>query len=401
MSTFQSSLEARIAEGPKGILSAVVVGFGRDGKDVVMRYEKSAGRQSWSADTPASLDSTFWAFSCTKLLTTIAALQCVERGLVTLDTEVATILPELKDPQVIVPDGDSFTLNPAAAKITLGHLLSHTSGLNYDAMNPLTTAWRKSRGEAPLVFSGRVKDSYSTPLLFEPGEGWVYGGSIDWAGILVERLNGNVKLGEYVETNIFKPLGMNSSTFDIKSRPDIQDKLLEMSYRGSDGLLVPSTSPYTGSSAEHSGGMGLVTSVADFAAVLMDLIRETPILLKSETVEQMFKPQFLVGSAQHKGLLAQDSLHKQLTGIDSGDASAPISFGLGGLITLEKVPNLPKGTLTWNGMPNIGWYVNRGLGQGGLFVTQILPAGDEISVQLLGQLERDAWKAYYAHHGGE
>lgn len=221
---------------------------------------------------------------------------------------MSSILPELSECQIIsagAEDG-SFKLEPASGKITLRQLLSHTSGINYDAMDPLTIAWRKSRGEAPMVFSGKVKEAFSTPLLFEPGEGWVYGGSIDWAGILVERLNKGVKLGEYTEENIFKPLHMKASTFALHTRPDIEENLLQMNNRGSDGVLTPVDSPYKASDAEHSGGTGLVMSVADFASVLMDLLKDEPVLLKATTVEGMFQPQFSLGSPQHKGLLAQE-----------------------------------------------------------------------------------------------
>jgi CubicO group peptidase (beta-lactamase class C family) len=241
------------------------------------------------------------------LLTTIAALQCVERGLISLDDDVSQALPELKDLQIISAGADegTFELTPAKSKITLRHLLSHTSGINYDAMDPLTLAWRKSRGECPLVFTGRVKESYTTPLLFEPGESWVYGGGIDWAGILVSKLNGDIELGNYMEKNLFQVLGLKSSTFDLKARPELENRLIEMNNRGSDGILVAIPSPYANPAPEHSGGMGLVTSVADFAAVLKDLLKISPALLKAETVESMFRPQFSVGTVQYKGLLAQ------------------------------------------------------------------------------------------------
>lgn len=242
------------------------------------------------------------------MLTTIAALQLVERGLITLDTDVSESLPELKHIEIISAGATeaTFGLTPAKSRITLRHLLTHTSGLNYDAMDPLTLAWRKSRGEGPLVFTGRVKESYATPLLFEPGQGWVYGSGIDWAGILVSKLNGGISLGEYMEKNIFHVLGMNSSTFDIKTRPELENRLIQMNTRGTDGILNATHSPYNNAAPEHSGGMGLVTSVADFAAVLKDLLKTSPSLLKAETVESMFQPQFSLGSVQHKGLLAQE-----------------------------------------------------------------------------------------------
>lgn len=47
------------------------------------------------------LDAVMWYASCTKLITSIAAMQCVERGLLKLDDDVSEILPELKGLQIL------------------------------------------------------------------------------------------------------------------------------------------------------------------------------------------------------------------------------------------------------------------------------------------------------------
>lgn len=59
-------------------------------------------------------------------------------------------------------------------------------------------AWRPSRGEQPKTLDGTVVDAQLVPLKFEPGEGWTYGGGIDWADLLVSRLNHGVPLEEYM-----------------------------------------------------------------------------------------------------------------------------------------------------------------------------------------------------------
>ena len=121
----------------------------------------------------------------------MAALQCVERGHFTLDEDVTRLLPELKDIEVQVPSKDGEgppTRVKAKNAITLRcvfpvavvsrdwrvltslssdhrHLLTHTSGLSYTKFGDLSL---------PLL------DRCLAPLLFEPGEGWIYGSkSID------------------------------------------------------------------------------------------------------------------------------------------------------------------------------------------------------------------------------
>jgi CubicO group peptidase (beta-lactamase class C family) len=67
------------------------------------------------------LNATFILASGTKLMTTIAALQCVERGQIGLDDPVSTILPELKEKEIITgfnEDG-SLTYRKAKNEITL------------------------------------------------------------------------------------------------------------------------------------------------------------------------------------------------------------------------------------------------------------------------------------------
>lgn len=234
-------------------------------------------------------------------------LQCVEKGLIGLDDPVGSVLPELENPDIIKakPDG-LFELVPAKSKITLRHLVTHTSGLSYDAMHPILVAWRKSRGERPLVMSGKVAEAFTLPLLFEPGSSWVYGSGLDWVGVLVERLNGNTKLAAYMQDNLFKSLGLRSSTFHPSTRPDILTNLAQMWHRADTGELSPIPSPYPLDAQDDSGGMGLITSTSDFISILQDLLKEKPVLLKPDSVAAMFTTQFETGTRQYEGLVGQE-----------------------------------------------------------------------------------------------
>lgn len=53
------------------------------------------------SEVPLEVDATFSLASCTELMTTVAALQCVERGLMTLDEDVTRVLPELKNLEIL------------------------------------------------------------------------------------------------------------------------------------------------------------------------------------------------------------------------------------------------------------------------------------------------------------
>ena len=156
-----------------------------------------------------------------------------------------------------------------------------------------------------MVMSGKAPEAYSVPLLFEPGSSWVYGAGLDWAGMLVERLN-NTKLAAYMQRKLFKPLGLERSTFRPATRPDILADLAQLWRRSDTGELIPIDSPYPLYARNDSGGMGLITSTSDYVAILRDLLKEKPVLLKKESVEEMFTPQFETGTSQSKGLIQQE-----------------------------------------------------------------------------------------------
>jgi len=64
-------------------------------------FHKSAGRQSSKDNTPIHPDAVYWLASCSKLVTTVAVMQAVERGLFGLDDDVTTVLPELQNSPMI------------------------------------------------------------------------------------------------------------------------------------------------------------------------------------------------------------------------------------------------------------------------------------------------------------
>ena len=90
-------------------------------------YSKAHGLHSLKpgASEPLKVDAIFWLASCTKLLTAISALQCVERGQFALDEDVARLLPELKDLEILKgfePESHTPILVKATKHITLRYV---------------------------------------------------------------------------------------------------------------------------------------------------------------------------------------------------------------------------------------------------------------------------------------
>jgi CubicO group peptidase (beta-lactamase class C family) len=302
-----------------------------------------------------------------------------------LDEPISRILPELETPDIITIDEtnpDGFTLKKAENKVTLRLLLTHTSGVGYEFMNPTLRAWRAKYGPSQEKLQGKVLAQYNTPLLFEPGSSWMYGAGIDWAGIMVERLNNGQSLGSYMEEHIFQPLGLKSTSFHLDQRDDIKSRLVPAARRTEDGKLSENTMPvFTESVTEHSGGGGLWGSAPDYLKVLADLILPKPTLLKVETIETLLAaPQIPTDSPAVKALVGARS------GAIAANAAATLeptlNYGLGGLVMTKDSPVLPQGTLSWGGLPNLKWFLNREHGVAAIYASQVLPAGDGLSIEL-------------------
>src|SRR6204780_5748841 len=159
----------------------------------------------------------FRGASMVKVITSVAALQLVEQNKLSLDAPGPDIQPAIGAPQVL----DGFDakglpqLRPAQRPITLRHLLTHTSGFVYRLWDAKAVQYAKSLEMLPKA---QRKLAPPTPLMFDPGEAWQYGNSIDWVGRIVEAIGGE-PLDVYFRKHILDPLGMNDTAFALKPQP--------------------------------------------------------------------------------------------------------------------------------------------------------------------------------------
>jgi len=195
-------------------------------------------------------------------------------------------------------------------------------------------------------------EAYKLPLKFQPGEGWVYGVSIDWAGRVVEVLTG-LSLEDYFQRNILQPLGMKSTTFRIGANPELQSRRATLSIRAgprgplaATGHIQPDIPPFDG------GGQGLHSTAADYAKVLGALLDGGRGILKESTIRDMAQPQF----PDSKALEAHIFGEHHLTFAPEYPFGLRINHGLVGLVNLEDIPGKRQaGSLTWSGVTNPRW----------------------------------------------
>jgi len=260
-------------------------------------------------------------------------------------------------------------------------------------MSPLITAWRKKVGPSQEELSKLVVKTYTAPLLFEPGTSWSYGGGIDWAGIMVERLNNNQSLGSYMDEHIWTPLGMKNTTFHFDQHAYVREHLVPAARREEDGTLVPNPGPtYTEVVLEHSGGGGLWATVPDYMKVLADVIAPTPKLLKPETIETILAaPQIPLDSP---ALLPLIGSRGGALAANAAATDAPVNYGCGGMVLTKDSDFLPKGTLSWGGLPNLKWFVNREKGVAAMYASQVLPPGDKLSTDLSNEFFKEVMRLH-------
>src|ERR1700736_2012687 len=171
-------------------------------------YQGAFGVADVATGRPLTADALFRIASMTKPVTSVALMQLVEQGKISLDDPAEKYLPELANPKVIesfnAATGD-YRLRAASRPPTVKHFLTHTSGLAY----PFTSAiWRdfKPRAGETYPFGG--------PLLFDPGERWHYSTSTDVVGRLVEAVS-HQKLEDYFRQYIFAPLKMDDTSYNV------------------------------------------------------------------------------------------------------------------------------------------------------------------------------------------
>ncbi len=171
---------------------------------------------------PVTDETIFRLYSMTKPVTVAAALQLYEKGAFLMNEPVEKYLPSYSN-MTIAKMKDNHTYSwcnvPAKNPIRIRDLFTMTAGLTYGGVNhPAEIATSKAHDK----LAERTNQSYTTrefadmlgsqPLLFEPGTHWNYSYCLDVLGALIEVWSGK-KLGEYMEENIFKPLGMSETSF--------------------------------------------------------------------------------------------------------------------------------------------------------------------------------------------
>jgi CubicO group peptidase (beta-lactamase class C family) len=174
-----------------------------------LAYARAAGHADRESGAPMRRDTILRYASLSKPVVTAAALALVEQGVVDLDAPVTRYLPDFRPK---LQDGSEPV-------ITLRHLLTHTSGLTYDFMEPPESAYHAtgiSNGfDAPGVsLEDNLARIAAWPLKFPPGAAWNYSVSTDVMGAAIAAAAGR-SLPDVVRRTVTGPLGMKDTDFGV------------------------------------------------------------------------------------------------------------------------------------------------------------------------------------------
>lgn len=352
-------------------------------------YEGIFGQRRLHEAPAMTRDTVFRIASMVKLITSVAALQLVEQEKLSLDAPVPDIDPALGSPQVL----DGFDargipqLRPPQRPISLRHLLTHTSGLSYRLWDAKAARYAKS---LDLLAPEERSRAPRTPLMFDPGERWQYGPSIDWVGRIVESISGE-PLDAYFRKHILDPLGMNDTVVVISPQQRLREASVHR--RGPNGSIAPQPLERQSERPSFSGGGGIYSTGPDYLTLIRMLLHGGALdgvhILRPDTVALMGQNQ--IGKIE-AGVL------KTTTPALSNDVDffpgISLKWGLGHMLNMQPIPDgRSAGSMTWGGLLNTYYWIDPGRRIAAVFMTQVLPFADKRALRIYRQFERDVYAA--------
>ncbi|TFK22957.1 beta-lactamase [Coprinopsis marcescibilis] len=359
-------------------------------------YVNAAGNKTYgdSSSPQVTPETVFWICSMTKLLASLAALQLLEQGKISLEDPVSKFFPEFESAVVVqnvFTDPDP-SYAAATQAVTILHLFNHSSGLYY-SFNPSAPPYRLPDPYTHPDYTG--EDKYSKffelvkgkfpgiPLAFEPGSAFAYGFSSDVLGFIVEKVTGQ-SLDEYSKQHIFGPIGVKN-TYTLTA--ELKDCMIDLCFRNQDGSIepwndrAPVTPRYPEQVQAFFGGIGSYSTMPDYLSILRHLLqieagRDVPnAVLKRETVKQLFGPTLSPAGSQ--------ALNMFIGLLVPRTTSENSNWGLGAALTTTDMEGRRKaGSLMWSGWAGTWWFMDPKAGIALTFGSQIAPPMDPVTAEI-------------------
>jgi CubicO group peptidase (beta-lactamase class C family) len=353
-STLQSAGDVLAEYVQRGTVPGFVYMVSR-GDDV---YVVSMGTTSVNGAVQVERDTIFRISSMTKPVTAAATMILVEENKIQLDEPVDRLLPELANVHVLRSiESELDDLVPARRSITVRDLLTFTHGSGIvmampdtypvqTAMDALQLGQTAPGQQSPPEPDEWLRRLGTLPLIYQPGERWMYGLGSDILGVLLARASGQT-FEEFLRDRIFEPLGMRDTGFHVP--PEHQHRFVTGYWSGEHELTPfdePAIGYWSSPPAFQSGAGGLVSTADDFHAFSRMLLSGGEHgghrILSRSSVMMMTSDQ-LLESQQHAASMPGGFFDSRSWG-----------FGVS-VVTRQTTPGEPLGAYGWDGGLGTVW----------------------------------------------
>jgi CubicO group peptidase (beta-lactamase class C family) len=364
LARIRPALEKYIADDK---IAGVVTLVARRGKVV---HHESVGLMDREQNKAMRPDALFCIYSMTKPIVCAALMTLYERGAFQLIEPVAKYIPAFQDLMVCVGEGtNGVATTDLERPVTVGHLLTHTSGLTYHFLEygPMEQLYRETGVCSEKPLAEFVDDLLELPLAFQPGTRYGYSFGHDVVAHLVQLLSDR-PLDVYLRETIFEPLGMVDTGYSVP--PDKQDRLAAM--YGTGDVIDPQMSfSRWFADAETAGSRRIDGPVARLAVRPHNVFRGGHGLVSTATDYYRFSQMLLNGGeldgARVLGrktveLMAANALHPDLLPYEIGGFESPgYGYGLGLRVLLDvgqaQIPG-SVGEYGWAGAANTYFWID-------------------------------------------
>ena len=336
--------------------------------DAIVLHE-AQGFANLTTQKPLSKNSIYYLQSMTKPIISVAIMQLVEKGKLSLEDTIEQYIPEATGLQIILDpeqgmEGEKVQLKES---ITIRHLLSHTAGFSHGlGTNKMEIELYNSLYGPPLQMSenphetieSRVISLLAAPLIGQPGKQWYYSASPDILALIVQRVSKQT-IPDYLKSAIFDPLGMNDTGYNV---PDTEsNRVMAVHIHDQTGQLISFDEqiPTLGNTL-YGGTHGLFSTALDY-------LRFCQMILGNGTLnnQQVLKPETIE-------LMSQD----QTNGVFEAQGKG---FGLGFEVILDPIAEgyENKGQLSWGGYFRTHFFIHPEQNLVAIWMTQMLPYSNE------------------------
>ena len=310
---------------------------------------KAFGDADQATKRPMQTNSLFRLASMTKPIASLALLLLQEDGLINMNDRLDTYLPAFANPKVVV-NQDTLLGTPilqteaAKSPILLRHLLTHSAGFVSQWGGTLGGLYLGTYPDVNAHDLTHFSDQLAKlPLSHEPGEGWIYGPSINVAARVVEVVSG-VPFQDFVQQRILDPLGMKSTKYFLE---EADAKRLTTLYMpdGVEGIKVSdpgtvSSKLIVGPKVFFSGSGGLISTLEDYLTFCVMILNEG-----KHQGKQIAKPETIA-------LMKTDQVPLNINAHytdEGGQLAEGFTFGYQ-IVRKETSKTLKrKGTISWSG----------------------------------------------------